>query len=124
MRENLIKKIKPGDAIILAVIALIAGGLFVLSLLPEHGPDRPMALVRVDGTLVASLPLDRDAEYYTGSLTVAINGGAARAKAASCPDKLCQRQGGISRPGQTIVCLPARTTITISGKPEIDGVSH
>ncbi|MCL2486264.1 MAG: NusG domain II-containing protein [Oscillospiraceae bacterium] len=120
----MIKKIKPGDAIILAAIAFIAGVLFVLSLMPERDPDRPVALVRVNGGLVASLPLDHDAECHTGSLTVAVSGGTARAREASCPDKLCQRQGGISRPGQTIVCLPARTTITISGKPEIDGVSR
>jgi hypothetical protein len=32
---------------------------------------------------------------------------------ADCPDKLCIRQGIVSRSGERIVCLPNRVSITI-----------
>lgn len=44
---------------------------------------------------------------------------------ADCPDKLCISQGKISRTGQTIICLPNKTMVTIKGgKSEYDGVAQ
>ena len=44
---------------------------------------------------------------------------------ADCPDKLCVLQGKISRSGQTIICLPNKTMVTIKGgKSEYDGVAQ
>ena len=34
---------------------------------------------------------------------------------ADCPDKVCVKTGKIKKPGQTIVCLPHRTVIEITG---------
>ena len=34
---------------------------------------------------------------------------------ADCPDKVCVKTGKIKNPGQTIVCLPHRTVIEITG---------
>jgi len=46
---------------------------------------------------------------------------------ADCPDKLDVKQGYISKPGETIVCLPNRLIIEIkgeNGENEIDYLSY
>jgi hypothetical protein len=45
--------------------------------------------------------------------------------AADCPDKLCVKQRSIAKEGETIVCLPHRVVVKISGgeRPVIDGVT-
>ncbi|MGI6141712.1 MAG: NusG domain II-containing protein [Caldicoprobacterales bacterium] len=37
---------------------------------------------------------------------------------ANCPDQICVNWGNISRPGQTIVCLPHKVVISITGEQE------
>ena len=34
---------------------------------------------------------------------------------ADCPDKVCVKTGKIKSPGQTVVCLPHRVVIEITG---------
>lgn len=90
-------------------------------------------------------------EYYTGSLIesgagenntgstvgnkreidvdghnkVVIADGEVWMESADCPDKLCISQGKISKTGQTIICLPNKTMVTIKGgKSEYDGVAQ
>ncbi len=91
-----------------------------------------MVVVTVDGE-----------EYYSGLLSgenqhgerreididghnkVVIADGEAWMESADCPDKLCISQGKISRTGQTIICLPNKTMVTIKGgKSEYDGVAQ
>lgn len=76
-------------------------------------------------------------EYYRGLLLhrkgididshnkVVIEDGEVWMEEADCPDKLCISQGKISKPGQTIICLPNKTMVTITGgKSEYDGVAR
>lgn len=91
-----------------------------------------MVVVTVDGE-----------EYYSGLLAgenqqaerreididghnkVVIENGEVLMEEADCPDKLCISQGKISRTGQTIICLPNKTMVTIKGgKSEYDGVAQ
>lgn len=37
---------------------------------------------------------------------------------ANCPDQICVNWGNISKPGQTIVCLPHKVVISITGEQE------
>ncbi len=60
-----------------------------------------------------------------GHNKVVIAGGEVWMESADCPDKLCVGQGRISRSGQTIICLPNKTMVTIKGgKSEYDGVAQ
>ena len=82
-------------------------------------------------------------EYYSGLLSgenqqaerreididghnkVVIENGEVWMEEADCPDKLCISQGKISRTGQTIICLPNKTMVTIKGgKNEYDGIAQ
>lgn len=82
-------------------------------------------------------------EYYSGLLSgenqqaerreididghnkAVIENGEVWMEEADCPDKLCISQGKISRTGQTIICLPNKTMVTIKGgKSEYDGIAQ
>ena len=53
--------------------------------------------------------------------TLVIEGGRARIEAADCPDKLCVKQRAISKAGESIICLPHKLVIRISGESGVDG---
>ncbi len=57
---------------------------------------------------------------------VTIENGSAYMSEATCPDKLCIKQGSISSRSQSIVCLPNRVIVTVTeGKEtEIDSMSN
>ena len=51
-----------------------------------------------------------------GHNTLMIKDGKANMIQADCPDKLCVKQKPISRKGESIICLPNRVVVTISGE--------
>jgi hypothetical protein len=51
---------------------------------------------------------------------VVIENGTAHMESADCPDELCVSQGTISKSGQTIVCLPHRLVVEVTGGEEAD----
>ena len=50
-----------------------------------------------------------------GTTTVEISPGSVRVLDSPCPEKICVKTGSISRPGQTIACLPNRVFVVIRG---------
>lgn len=127
---NTIKKtvkslgIRPGDIIITAILFMLAAVTAIaISFL---SPEPQYAVITADGTEIACLPLDTDCVYHIGETnTIEISGGQVRMTEADCPDKVCIHTGKISQSGQTIVCLPNRVVIFISGKnPGVDAYTN
>ena len=57
------------------------------------------------------------------TLTVTAEGGGLRVAEADCPTQDCVHTGTITRSGQSIVCLPARIVIQLTGgQPDGDAV--
>ena len=117
------KQIGRGD--LKLILALLLIGL-LLTLL-AHGVRREgrQAAVRVNGQIVARLPLDQERRYEVetdGAVTniLVIEDGAVRMIEADCPDHLCVRRGAIRYAGDSIVCLPNRVVIEISGEDALD----
>lgn len=86
--------------------------------------------VTVDGQLYGTYTLSESREIpieMDGGISnvIVIEDGAAYMKDADCPDKLCMRQGAISRDGQTIVCLPHKLVVEVIGgeKEAYDSIS-
>ena len=72
----------------------------------------------MDGAVVGEYPLSQDIDLVIespgrGTNHLVIQDGKATVTEASCPDKICVRQGPASESGQTIVCLPNRVVVTI-----------
>ena len=94
--------------------------------------DGLMVVVTVDGEEYYSSLLageNQQAERreidIDGHNKVVITDGEVWMEEADCPDRLCVSQGKISRSGQTIICLPNKTMVTIKGgKSEYDGVAQ
>ncbi len=83
------------------------------------------AVVKVDGVEIERFSLSEDAEhdiqgYERGVNHLVIEGSSCYISEADCPDKLCQKQGKISRDGESIICLPHRVVITIEGGEKAD----
>lgn len=87
--------------------------------------------VQVDGNITASYPLSKDRRESirtsTGDTnTFTIKDGTVSMTDANCPDKICVHTRGISKNGETIVCLPHKVVLTIyneSEEAEIDAIT-
>ena len=105
--------------VVLAVVALAAAS--ALTVWPGRDSGSLTAVVTADGEeLDRFVPADlaADPRTYTHNgytLTVTAEGGGLRVSEADCPTQDCVHTGAISRSGQSIVCLPARIIIQLTG---------
>lgn len=115
------KKRLRADIILIASLLLISA--IALSVILITRKSGAYAVVTLDGKEVGRYSLSKDGEYTLngGSNVIAIEGGRVYMKYADCPDKTCQRRGGISHSGESITCLPNKINVSISGAPS-DGV--
>lgn len=119
---------KKADMVLVAVVILAAAiSLFLGHFLKHEGT---YATVSVDGVKTAEYSLKESGTYelsgYDGGYnTLVIEDGVAYLTEADCPDKLCVKQGKVSKVGETIVCLPHRIVIEVvgEGEGEVDAVS-
>lgn len=86
------------------------------------GGQGVQAEILSDGRSLGSFPLEEAQEILVEqgkySNTVCLGEGQVFVKEADCPDQYCVRHVPISREGESIVCLPARLVIRISGGEE------
>lgn len=111
---------KPRGEILLAGMILLAALFCGLAWQLLHRDPGEWAVIEVDGLETARYPLAKDCSaviegYGGGRNTLVIEGGSVYVTDASCPDRLCEKQGRISKNGETIVCLPNRVVITVQG---------
>ena len=105
--------------VVLAVVALAAAS--ALTVWPGRDSGSLTAVVTADGKeLDRFAPADLAAgpRTYTHNgytLTVTAEDGGLRVSEADCPTQDCVHTGTISRSGQSIVCLPARIIIQLTG---------
>lgn len=100
--------------LVLAAVILI-GFLFVRL---QHQKDAFTVDVSVDGTTIATYRLDEEVDtwidgYQGGKNHLVIHDGCARIEEADCPDKLCVKQGTVSKSGESVVCLPNRVVVAV-----------
>ena len=105
--------------VVLAVVALAAAS--ALTVWPSRDSGSLTAVVTADGEeLDRFAPADLAAgpRTYTHNgytLTVTAEGDGLHVSEADCPTQDCVHTGTISRSGQSIVCLPARIIIQLTG---------
>ena len=99
-------------AALLVVIAVAGACLYLFR------GEGDSVTVSIDGTVVATYPLDvdRTEEILTedgGRNLLIIKDGKAYVESASCPDGICAAHKPIHREGESIVCLPNKVVITV-----------
>lgn len=105
--------------VVLAVVALAAAS--ALTVWPGRDSGSLTAVVTADGEELdrfAPADLATGPRTYTHNgytLTVTAEDGGLRVSEADCPTQDCVHTGAISRSGQSIVCLPARIIIQLTG---------
>ena len=123
MKEDLRLAFRRGDWLAILLVALIAV-VCVAAYIPGGGSAQEnMVMVFRDGQLIYELPLDTDAVVeidgdYTNTVTV--RGGRASITGSDCPGEDCVHSGWISGAGRSIVCLPNRVEVRISGASLVD----
>lgn len=119
---SILKLIKKGDIIIIAVlIALSVAGMFL-----NYGDEGDTVTVMHDGQVIytGSLSTDREIKVYGDyENIIVIENGEARFESSDCPNKDCVHSGSISKSSQTAACLPNKTIIKISGESEVDDIA-
>ncbi|MGQ9474538.1 MAG: NusG domain II-containing protein [Actinomycetota bacterium] len=116
----------PGDVLLVLVVGLLSVFL-VLHGVSRAGGSGLRIRVLADGKKVMELDLPQEkrsleVDGYQGKSRLEIEGGRVRMVDSACPDKLCVRTGWISRPGESIVCLPNRVVVEVvsaEGGPDV-----
>ena len=114
---------KKADIIIIAVLFAAAAVLYgIFGLTAKKGA---YAEVLVEGRPVKTLPLDTDAVYIPEgkNLRIEVKDGRVAVTESDCPDKICVNTGFVSGRGRTIVCVPERVAVVLSGEGEADVVA-
>ncbi len=107
--------------LLLAAVFLGLAGIFGAGYFFAHRAPAMTAEVTVDGQLVDTLDLSENQEITIegvrdGRNRLVVENGEIWCAEASCPDKVCVRQGKQSRDGEMIVCLPNRMTVKVRGE--------
>lgn len=111
--------------IFFVLMAVISIALFYLN--KEEGE---YVEVIVNKEIKDIFPLDENKQYTIldgkNINKIKIEDGKVWVTDASCPDKLCVKQGKIDKDGQSVICLPNKVVIKIVSdkKDEIDEVAN
>lgn len=108
--ENKTKRKK--DLLLVVIVLTIAAAGSLINVVMHRKPAATVE-VQVDGEVVATYDLNKDADvvvdgYHGGTNHLVIQDGMVWISEASCPDKICVHQGKVSLNGDLIVCLPNR----------------
>ena len=113
----MVTKFRITDVIPMIAVMLLA----VVILLIIHaggGHTADTAVIHCDGGETAvSLENDTEGTVESGGYTMKyrVSDGSICVCECDCPDKVCVRTGKISKPGETVVCMPAHIVITLTG---------
>lgn len=115
---NIAMSVRFGDYALAAIILTLSVLALCASTQSLRAPAA-QALIYSDNTLRQKIDLSVDrsdvALADNPDMILEVRYGRVRIAKANCPRKLCQHSGWISRPGETIVCLPNRLLIEIAG---------
>lgn len=121
-----LKFFRKGDFAVIAAIVLAAA---VFMLWSSSKSETPQAVITVDGEVVETLDLNSTKKKRiiipdtTPKVKIIAENGEIRFESAECEDRLCVASGSLSKHGDTAVCLPAKTAITVTGS-DVDAVVY
>jgi len=127
-------RFKKGDLAIIILLIAASISWFMKDIIWPNAKNK-QAVIKIDGQIYTTLPLDSSNERKEMPLTlpgennvhsiIVTEKDKVWVKESSCPNKICVKTGKISKPSQSIVCLPGKTVIYIegTGKKDVDDVS-
>lgn len=113
----MVKK-KDGYLIFIFIIFIISGFIFNHFYFKQSAN---IVEISLNNQIYQTVSLNTNQTINIDNLnTVIIKDGEVYIKEASCPDKLCMKQGKISKNGEQIICLPNQITVSISSNQNND----
>jgi hypothetical protein len=114
------------------MVVLAAVALVVVFWIAMHRAPGTLAVVQVDGKVVATVDLtSREVQTLRitgvlGPLVIVADGkGSIRVAEATCPDQICVHTVPARSPGDQVICVPNHMVITVKGKGTgIDALTH
>jgi len=116
---------RKGDLLAIVLVLVLAAAVALFFLASSTKTENEVVQIYQDGKLMQELSLESDQSILiTGEYenTVVIRDGKACIAQSSCPGEDCVHSGWISSPGRSVVCLPNRVEIRITGSSEVDFV--
>lgn len=112
---------KKRDILIIGALLLAALALYLFAQ-ASLGGEASTVVVTVDGEVVLRKPLAVNDIYEIrqedGSVNViVVENGSVYMREANCRDGLCIHQGKMRNAAKTIVCLPHKLTVSLTGEP-------
>ncbi|EOU1463933.1 NusG domain II-containing protein [Clostridium perfringens] len=110
--------------LIIIIVLIILSLMPIRFLISNNNVDLKRVIISVNGEEYESLELNENLnkiikiEEELGINEICINKGQIYMNHSNCTDKVCMRQGKISKIGESIVCLPNRVFIEIKGDEE------
>lgn len=118
------KLVSKSDIFFTLVICAVSLLIFFVFAAREEGTS---VIITLKGEVIAEYDLKEDREFsvegeYKNDIVIKDN--KIFVKSSDCGNKACVKQGSISKSGQSIVCAPNGTVITIKGESGVDGISQ
>lgn len=111
---------KRNDWFLILGIIIVAVCVWLIRFFAVGGNEAGSVEVRIDGELIGTYSLYEDRteklECGDGSYNImVIKNGSVSVTEADCPDKYCVNKGTVCRENETIICLPHKLVIEITG---------
>jgi len=112
-------RLKIGDFFIFALVLILP---IYLILIRPPGSTADLCLIYHDEQRIAKLSLNSPLMIFDtlqttqGPMVLEFGRNHIRVRCAGCPNQRCVRQGFISHPGETILCIPSQVMILIPRK--------
>lgn len=122
-------KFRKSDYLLISALLLVALFAFAVVHILQGG-DAGYVEIMVDGKIEKTFSLEENQSYVVdnqyGRNVITIENGKVYVEDADCPDKLCVKQGTISKNGQSLICLPHKLIVKIVSdtEDEVDAVAN
>lgn len=111
------RKFLRNDLLLCAALIIVAVIIFLVFILGAEKGNCVTVLVDGEEKATYSLNVDKTIKLDTedGNYnTVVIKDGKAYVSDATCPDKICVSHRAISKVGESIICLPHKTVVSVT----------
>lgn len=121
---------KKGDKALFVIflLSLALSGIFFLQ--RKFAEEKNLhAEIMQDSRIVRTIELKKGESYdipikADGFNLISVRDGSISITSSDCRNEDCMKMGTISHGGESIICLPNRLSIRISGSSEVDGASY
>lgn len=125
------KLLKPSDIFVIFLTLLLIFAVYLGT--GSSNSEKAFAVITVKNTTIEIIDLSKSENRIITlktepTVTLEIRDCKIRFIDSECPDGTCEKTGWLSKPGDTAVCLPAKTAVSIKGsapketKSDIDAV--